>query len=103
MTQLLDPQVRHHFGEGVYAKEQHLPAGQFVATHSHAMDHLTILAQGVVTVEVDGEKKEYRAPSCILIKRGAAHHLEAIEDSTWYCVWATDDTDPSSIDRAVIA
>lgn len=102
MKPLVDPQIRHHFGEGVYAKEQHLPAGQFVATHQHAKDHLTILARGVVTIEVDGVKKEHRAPECILIKKGVAHRLEALEDSTWYCVWATDETDPDRIDQAVI-
>jgi len=42
----IDPEIRHHFGGSVYAKETFIPADKWLVQHTHKFDHLSILAQG---------------------------------------------------------
>lgn len=98
----IDLGVVHHFSDGLYAKEMALPAGHFAVTHAHAYDHLSILAKGYAKVEVDGVVTEYRAPACINIQAGKHHEVVALTDIVWFCVHATDETDPDCIDEVLI-
>lgn len=95
----IDLSVVHHFSAGLYAKQMHLPAKHFAVSHAHAYDHLSILAKGDVTVEVDGVRTEYKAPACINILAGLHHTITAHEDSVWFCIHATDETDVENIDE----
>lgn len=92
----------HHFSSGVYAKEMHLPKDYFAVSHAHAYDHMSILASGVVEVVTDDGKATYTAPACIEIKQGVHHMIRALEDATWFCIHATNETDPEKIDRVAI-
>jgi quercetin dioxygenase-like cupin family protein len=98
----IDLGVVHHFSDGVYAKQMTLPANHYAVKHSHSYDHLSILAQGLVSVNVDGEVTEYRAPACISIKAGTKHMIVAHEDSVWFCIHATDQTDAEGMDEVLI-
>lgn len=95
----LGVQIAHHFGGNAYAKETKIPAGLRLEQHKHNFDHLSILAAGVVLVEVDGVVTERHAPQCILITAGKAHAVTAVTDTVWYCVHGTDCTDPEQIDH----
>lgn len=95
--------IEHHFSSGVYAKQTMLPKGSFAVQHKHKHSHLSILASGRVLVCVDEEEKEYVAPACITIKAGKNHGVEALEDSVWFCIHATDETDINKVDQVVIA
>ena len=94
--------TKHHFGPGIYAKEQHLPKGWYAVTHTHEYDHLSILASGRASVTCAGETKEYAAPAVVIIKKGVPHTITAGEDSVWFCIHATDETDSSKIDEVLI-
>lgn len=96
----LSSRVTHHFGGGVYAKEMRLHKDEVFTQHVHKYDHLSVLAEGCVAVEVDGETEIYGAPACILIKAGAQHRIIGMMNSTWYCIHATDETDPDLIDQS---
>lgn len=98
----IDLGIVHHFSAGVYAKQMHLPAGHYAVTHAHAYDHLSILAKGHVIVEMDGAETEYVAPACLTIHAGKHHRIVALEDSVWFCVHATDETDPDKVDEVTI-
>jgi quercetin dioxygenase-like cupin family protein len=98
----VDLGVVHHFSAGLYAKQMLLPAKHFVVSHAHAYDHLSILAKGDVTVEVDGVRTEYKAPACINILAGQHHIITAHEDSVWFCIHATEETDANKIDEVLI-
>jgi quercetin dioxygenase-like cupin family protein len=98
----IDLGVIHHFSAGVYAKQMLLPAKHFAVSHAHAYDHLSILAKGSVTVEVQGVEKDYMAPACITILSGQHHTITAHEDSVWFCIHATAETDPSNVDEVLI-
>lgn len=98
----IDLNVKHYFSGREYAKRMTLPAGHYAETHTHAHDHLSILASGVVEVTVDGVRTEYEGPECITIKAGQAHHILARTDSTWFCVHATGETDLDHVDAVLI-
>ena len=98
----VDPQVEHHFSDGLYAKRMVIPKGFEAGQHAHKYSHLSILAKGHVIVKTDDTQKEYRAPACIEIKSGVHHAIQALEDSEWFCIHATDETDAKKIDQVLI-
>ena len=79
-----------------------LPAGYEAGTHAHNYSHLSILAAGHVIVVTDDWTKEFKAPACIEIKAGIHHKIISLEDSAWFCIHATDETDPDKVDEVLI-
>jgi quercetin dioxygenase-like cupin family protein len=98
----IDLGIEHHFSAGVYAKRMCLPAGHYAETHEHAYDHMSILASGDVTVEIDGVQTRYTGGAVINIAAGKKHRIEAKTDSVWFCIHATDETDVEHIDEVLI-
>ena len=94
--------IKHHFSAGVYAKEQKLAKGYMVETHAHKYDHLSIMSGGPVEVECNGESTLYVGCACITIKAGVKHKITALGDSVWFCIHATDETDPEKVDEVLI-
>lgn len=92
----------HHFSDGLYAKEMHIPKGFVAGSHAHNYSHLSILSKGKVIVKTDDFVKEFKAPACIEIVAGIHHMIEALEDATWFCIHATDETDVSKVDEVLI-
>lgn len=98
-----DPQTVHHFSDGLYAKQMVIPAGFQALQHTHSYSHLSVLAKGRVLVQTDDEVKEFVAPACIEIKAGIHHKIISLEDATWFCIHATDETDAEKVDEVLIA
>jgi len=98
----IDLKIQHHFSDGLYAKEMQLPKDHYAESHQHNYDHLSILAKGIVLVEADGIQTTYNAPACINILAGVKHKIYALEDSFWYCIHATSETDIAMIDNVLI-
>ena len=94
--------VSHHFSDGLYAKEMLIPKDAFAMQHKHEYSHLSILAKGRVLVKVDEDVSEYAAPACINIVGGKYHSIMALEDSVWFCIHATEETDLDKIDEVLI-
>lgn len=93
----------HHFSEGLYAKQMELKEGSFAVQHKHNYDHLSILAKGKVRVLFEGNlSKEYTAPACINIVKDVNHAVYALEDSVWFCIHATSETDVENVDKVLI-
>ncbi|MDN8066334.1 hypothetical protein [Burkholderia vietnamiensis] len=99
---MIDLGIQHHFSSGVYAKQMHLPAAHYAETHEHVYDHMSILASGRVIVTLDGEMTEYCGPAVVHIAAGKKHRIDALTDSVWFCVHATDETDPDKVDRVLV-
>jgi len=99
----MTPEILHHFGGGVYAKESLVPAGMVLVQHKHQHDHLSILASGKVEVVVDGVRKEVTGPACLTIQAGKHHGIKALTDAVWFCVHATDCDDPEKVDEVLIS
>ena len=96
------PDTQHHFGAGVYAKEMHIPKGHVGVSHKHNYDHLSILARGKVAVVTDEHKIIYDAPAVVTIRARMHHAIYALEDTVWYCIHPTDETDPAKVDEVAI-
>ena len=94
--------VAHHFGGGVYAKETVIPAGVELAQHAHPHDHLSILSRGRVLLEAGDERREIGAPACLTLKAGVPHKVTALTDVLWYCIHATEETDPAKVDTSIL-
>lgn len=94
--------IEHFFAAGLYAKEMRIPAKHFVKKHVHDYDHLSILASGVVMVRMNGHSRRFKAPACIAIPAGVEHVIDAVTDAVWYCIHATEETDPEKVDQALI-
>lgn len=99
MTDLADLYIKHHFGGGVYAKETVIPTGHRLVQHRHKFEHLSILADGHALV--DG--KVCRGPIVLTMKAGYMHEVVALTACIWYCIHATEETDPIKVDQVLIS
>lgn len=95
--------LAHYFGGGVYVKEAVIPAGTLLSQHVHKYDHISILASGTAVVSVDGASETHTGPACLVISAGKEHKVESVTDVVWFCIHATNETDPDVIDEAVTA
>ena len=95
----VDPKTIHHFSDGLYAKQMVIPKGFIAGQHKHHYSHLSILAKGHVIVRTDESAIEYIAPTCIEIKAEIFHTIEALEDSAWFCIHATEATNEKDTDK----
>lgn len=95
--------ITHHFSSGVYAKECLIPAGLILTQHKHEFDHLSILATGTALVSVEGIESIKVGPCAITIEAGKQHSVRSMTDVAWFCIHATDVTDPAKVDESLIA
>jgi quercetin dioxygenase-like cupin family protein len=94
--------IEHYFSDNLYSKQINLGAGDLVVQHKHKFDHLSILAKGRVLVLFEEEAVEYVAPACINIVKDLDHAIKALEDSVWFCIHVTDETDATKVDQVLI-
>lgn len=103
ITQFNKNHTQHHFSDGLYAKEIHVPEGMMVIQHKHTFSHLSVLAKGKVVVLIDGEEPQViTAPACLDIKADTVHGIKALENVVWFCIHATDEKDPAKVDEVII-
>lgn len=77
--------------------------GDTVGGHVHEHDHVSLLTQGSVEVRLPAHPevapKRFSAPTFVIIRKGLAHEIEALEDNTvWYCLHALKDIDGNVVD-----
>ena len=90
--------IKHHFSAGgVYAREQTLKAGEEVTKHVHDYDHLSYLASGSATLEVEGELSALHGPCMLEVKAGKEHRIQAITDIVWLCIHSESVADPGTV------
>ena len=94
--------ISHHFSDGLYAKEAAFEAGTAILKHTHNFSHLSILAKGRVAVMKGDVIEIIDAPACIEIKANVIHGIKAMSDCVWFCIHATDETDPAKVDEVLI-
>lgn len=84
---------QHYISGGVYVKQLILEhKDDTVLGHAHALDHLSLLAKGVVDVDVEGVSTRYVAPTAVTVKAGLRHQIRAVtDDCLWYCIHAIPD------------
>lgn len=100
-----NPEVSIGCVANLFSRMMHfVKAGDMEPGHTHAFDHLTLLAKGKLRVICDGNVTEFTAPHMIYIKQEKNHTLIALEDDTVaYCIHALRENDTGDIiDPAMI-
>jgi quercetin dioxygenase-like cupin family protein len=79
----------------VYLRQHILNSGESVQGHKHYYDHVTLITQGKIVVEIEGHNpKEFCAPNFVVINKDIKHTITALEDNTMYfCIFALRDKD----------
>lgn len=105
-----NPETKLGCVANLYSRMMHfVHKGDIEQGHTHAFDHLTLLASGSLQVTVEGVTTDFTAPHMIYIKADKNHELVALEDNTVaYCIHALRDgvgvgdiIDPASIPAGV--
>lgn len=97
--------LHHHMPDedGVYMKEIRLPAGKELFNHKHTFTHKSILAAGEAIVKVEGKQDcHVTGPVVLTIEKGLQHSVVALTDVTWFCIHASEETDPEKIDHTLV-
>ena len=72
--------------DNVFVKMHHfLRVGDTHDGHSHAFDHITLLAAGAVTMKHDNGEEDFTAPHLIVTPKGVVHQFIAKEPNTIFC------------------
>jgi len=91
--------MKHIQADGVYIQAYLVPKGTRLYSKFFPTDHVTILAHGSILMD-DGEtKKRYVAPAHHIFPANRRIAIVTIEDSVWYCVHATDETDLTTLEK----
>lgn len=88
------------FFGNIWVRQRVLKQGETQPGHQHHFDHVTLLAQGRVEVQVEGRSKEFEAPTFIVIRKEHEHAFTALtEQAIYYCVFALRDLDGEIMDH----
>ena len=60
-------------------------AGDTHEGHTHAFDHITLLATGRVLMQHDNGEQEFTAPHLIVTPKGVKHQFTALDAGTIFC------------------
>jgi hypothetical protein len=95
----VDPGKLGYFGN-VFLREFKLGLKEYNLGHTHEYDHVTLLAQGKVQVEIQGhEPKIFEAPTYIVIDKNLRHRfLSLAENTVYYCIFALRNADGEVIE-----
>ena len=85
--------LKHHFADGIYAREMFMPAGTVLTGAVHKTTHMCILSKGHVRVATADGPVELIAPATLIAHPGAKRAIYALEDSVWTNIHATTETD----------
>ena len=82
------------FFGNIWVRQRTLNINESFNGHKHYFDHVTLLVRGTVLVEVEDRKKQFTAPTFIIIRKNDEHKITALSDDVlYYCVYALRDLD----------
>lgn len=85
MVQLppVDCPIRHHFADGLYAREISIPAGAVVTGAVHKTSHLILVTQGRLQMVTPDGTRKVCAGDVIECAAGMKNAMYALEDAKW--------------------
>jgi hypothetical protein len=93
------PPVKHHFSDGIYAREMLIPAGMLLIGKIHKYPQLNIMSQGDMSVLTEDGIRRVQAPYHIKSPAGTQRIAFAWADTVWTTILATTETDPAKIEE----
>jgi hypothetical protein len=101
--EVIEIPIKHHFSEGVYAREMTMPKGSFVLGKIHKFRNLNILSKGEVSIiSIDGIER-VKAPYTYVGSAGAQRLIFAHEECVWTVIHGTEETNVEKIEEKFIA
>lgn len=98
----VDIPIRHHFAEGLYAREMTMPEGAVVVGKIHKCEHLCIISQGDVSIVSEEFTGRVQAPFTYTSKPGAKRAITAHTETVWTTVHMTHETDIETLERELV-
>ncbi len=93
----------HHFAPGVYLRQFFLPKGMYFTSKIHKTTHLLIVASGKTAITSELGKTIVEGPAVLTTKPGTKRAVYGIEDTTFFTVHVTEETDLEVIEDKIIA
>jgi len=96
--------VQHHFAEGQYVRETHMPAGTFAIGKKHRFSTVNIILKGKLSI-YNGEDNpilHVEAPYTFVSDAGVQKMAYFHEDTIWLNAHPTKETDLEKIEEQFI-
>lgn len=93
---------KHHFSEGLYARELFLPQGSIVIGKIHKHAHLNVIMYGRVTVTTPFGTEDLEGPLIFESKPDTKRAVYAHLDTLWITFHPTEETDVDVIESQII-
>ena len=98
----IELETRHHFSDGLYARELFIPAGVCLVGALHKTRHLYTVVQGKCRVSTQFENIEIEAPFMGETIPDTKRVIYAVTDCVWITYHPTKLTDLDEIEKALI-
>jgi len=95
-------ETRHHFSDGIYARELFIPAGTVVVGALHKSQHLYMVVKGKCKVSSQYETVDIEAPYIGETIPGTKRVIYAETDCVWIGFFPTQLTDIDEIEAALL-
>jgi len=95
-----DLPVRHHFSDGIYAREITIPKGVVLVGAVHRLQNMAILSKGALELVTDtGTARVQAGDPPIVCRPGRQNAALALEDSVWTNFFPnpSNETDPDKL------
>lgn len=94
--------VYHHFGENIYIREVHMPAGTFAIGHKQKYKHNNFLLKGSLLIVTDsGEVVKLQAPLFFVGEPGQKKGF-VLEDVIWQNIYSTSETNIDELEKTFL-
>lgn len=98
----IELETRHHFSDGLYARELFIPAGVCLVGALHKTKHLYTVVKGKCRVSSQFENLEIEAPFMGETIPQTKRVIYAVTDCVWITYHPTDLTDVKEIEKALL-
>ena len=85
----LDLHLAHHFADGLYGRELHIPAGTAATGAIHKREHINVILKGRIQVATEQGYIEIQAPAVFVSPPGTKRAVVTLEDTVWLTVHAS--------------
>ena len=98
----IELETRHHFSDGLYARELFIPAGVCLVGALHKTRHLYSIVKGHCLATSQYGSEEIQAPYLGETVPGTKRVIYAVTDCVWITYHPTDLTDIDEIEAALV-
>jgi hypothetical protein len=91
-------QTKHHFADGLYARELFIPKGMLLVGKVHKKEHLFFITKGDISVMTEDGIRRIVGPELLISKPGIKRAGYAHEDTVCITVHRTDNIDLEDIE-----